>query len=60
MFDFLKFGGNDKIHQNPALEDESPMDGEVFSLERLQARAAELAAAHTVCCLSARAIGATN
>ena len=48
MFDFLKFGRGGKNHQNIELEDESPMDGEVFSLERLQGRAAELAATHRV------------
>ena len=48
MFDFLKFGAGDKIPQSLADEDESPMDGEVFSLERLQAEAAELAASHRI------------
>ncbi len=48
MFDFLKFGRSGKIHQSFMAEDESPMDGEVFSLERLQGRAAELAATHRI------------
>ncbi|MGI8469779.1 MAG: hypothetical protein ACR2N3_15160 [Pyrinomonadaceae bacterium] len=48
MFDFLKFGADDTIHQNLTAEDESPTREEVFSLERLQARAAELAATHRV------------
>ncbi len=48
MFDFLKFGTDDDIHQSFTIEDESPMEGEVFSPERLQARAAELAATHRI------------
>lgn len=50
MFDFLKFGtaaaADDEIPQSLTAEDESPTGAEVFSLERLQARAAELAATH--------------
>ena len=48
MFDFLKFGESGKIRQSLTVEDESPLDGEIFSLERLQGRAAELASTHRI------------
>ena len=48
MFDFLKFGRGGNIPQSLMVEDESPLDGEVFSLERLLAQAAELAATHRI------------
>ncbi len=44
MFDFLKFGTNGGISQSFTAQDDSPTSVEVFSLERLQARATELAA----------------
>jgi cyclic beta-1,2-glucan synthetase len=48
MLDFLKFGGSDEIHQTFTADDEIPIGGEFFSLERLQARAAEIAATHQI------------
>ena len=47
MLDFLKFRTADgEISQSFTVEDESSGSAEVFSLEHLQARAAELAATH--------------
>ncbi len=48
MFDFLKFGTDDEISQRFTDEDKSTTSSEVFSLEHLQARAAELAATHRI------------
>ena len=44
MFDFLRFGTGGGISQSFTVEDDSPTSVEVFSLERLQTRATELAA----------------
>ena len=45
MFDFLKFGTSDvEIPQSFWIEDDALTSAEVFSLEHLQSRAAELAA----------------
>ncbi len=48
MFDFLKFGASSETPQNFTVEDELQSGVEVFSLEHLQARAAELAATHRI------------
>ena len=48
MFDFLRFGTDGEIPESSTVEDDSPLDGEIFSLERLQAQAAELARTHRV------------
>ena len=48
MFDFLKFGTDDEISQRFTDEDRSATRPEVFSLEHLQAWAAELAATHRI------------
>ena len=48
MFDFLKFGRGDTVPPNLTAEDDSPLDGEVFSLEQLLAQAAELALTHRI------------
>jgi cyclic beta-1,2-glucan synthetase len=48
MFDFLNFGKSGEIHQTFTTDDESPIGGEFFSLERLQTRAAEIAATHQI------------
>jgi len=48
MFDFLKFGRTGGVSQSFADKDESPVGAEVFSLEHLEARAAELAATHRI------------
>ncbi len=48
MFDFLKFGTADDTQQSFPVEDDALIDREIFSLERLQMRAAELASTHRI------------
>lgn len=48
MFDFLKSEKSSSIHQSFTANDESPVRAEVFSIERLEARAAELAETHRI------------
>ncbi len=48
MLDFLKFGTKSEIPQPLSVEDESPASAEIFSLEQLKARAAELASSHRI------------
>jgi len=48
MFDFLRFGQGGNFKQSLAVEIESSLDNDVYSSDRLQTRAAELAAMHRV------------
>ena len=48
MFDFLKFGTADNTQQRFPVEDDESIDRAIFSLERLQMRAAELASTHRI------------